>query len=212
MPLEPSVDPRILCSERIAERRARVRECVAQIRDIEAREGVHREALEAIAARLDALAAMDWLFDAQEFPDPEPDAPARLYLLSEDGDGRFPLYLTCVLPGGTVPPHNHTTWAVVSGLSGEEDNTLWERTDGGQAAGVATLRSRSTVTVGGGEHLALMPEDIHSVATPGDVPRRHFHMYGLSLTRLPDRLVYDVSAGTCRVMEANPKIVRVAHA
>jgi hypothetical protein len=54
--------------------------------------------------------------------------------------------------------------------------------------------------------------DIHILSTPGDVPRRHFHMYGISLENLPKRLAYDTDARTCAYMEVNPKIVRVPHA
>lgn len=198
--------------ERMGERRAAVTETVARVREVAARDGVNRASLEEMARALDLLAQRDELFGTREFPDPQPGMPARLYLLHEDEEGRFPLYLTCSNPGGEVPPHNHTTWALVSGLSGEEENRLWERTDGGDGPGPAALVERQRRVIRGGEHLALMPEDIHSVATPGSVPRRHFHMYGLSLERLPARLVYDTAAGTCRYMEANPKIVRVAHA
>ena len=194
------------------ERRAAVAAAVEAIRAIETRDGVTRESPEDIAAVLDGLAGRRDLFGTDEFPDPDLGGRARLYLLHEDPGGRFPLYLTCSRPGGSVPPHNHTTWAVVSGLSGEEENAPWERTDPGDGPGAASLRECQRITVPPGGHLALMPDDIHSVSTPGRVPRRHFHMYGLSLERLPARLVYDVAAGQCRHMEANPKIVRVAHA
>jgi predicted metal-dependent enzyme (double-stranded beta helix superfamily) len=198
--------------KRTARRRAAVARAIQAVRDIETSRGVTRAALEEIAGILDTLALDQALFDIDDFPDPEPGARARLYLLSEDDDGRFPLYLTCSRPGGSVPPHNHSTWAVVSGLSGEEENALWERTDPGNEPGPASLRETRRVTVRAGEHLALLPDDIHSVSTPGEVPRRHFHMYGLSLERLPRRFVYDTDAGQCRYMETNPKIVRVAHA
>lgn len=56
----------------------------------------------------------------------------------------------------------------------------------------------------------MLPDDVHSVATPGTVPRRHFHMYGLSLERLPKRLAWDVDKGECSYMEINPKIIRPA--
>jgi predicted metal-dependent enzyme (double-stranded beta helix superfamily) len=189
-------------------RQQAVARAVAHVRAIEASTGVTRSALNDIAGVLAELANDAGLFNQALFPNPPVGESARLYVLSEDDNGRFPLYLTCCNPGGVVPPHNHTTWAVVVGLAGLEQNTLWRRTDAGFGAGSASVEVRERVTVGPGEHLGLMPEDIHSVATPGDLPRRHFHMYGLALERLDARLVYDVEAGTAAIMETNTKIVR----
>ena len=76
----------------------------------------------------------------------------------------------------------------------------------------AEIAVSERVEVRGGESVAMLPDDIHSVATPGDKPRRHFHMYGISLEKLPNRLAYDMEAGTCAYMEINPKIARVPHA
>lgn len=196
----------------IAARREAVRDTVARVREIEQRAGVTRAALDEIEAALRDLARHKALFDTEHFPNPGDGERARLYLLSEDEDGRFPLYLTCSNPGGAVRPHNHGTWAVVAGLDGCEQNFFYERLSGGTAPGPADIQLTKTVEIRDGESVAMLPDDIHSVATPGTVPRRHFHMYGLSLEQLPKRLAYDMAAGTCDYMEINPKIVRVAHA
>lgn len=203
----PDIDPAV-----VAERRRRVAETVARVRRIEREDGVTRAALSKIEAELVRLSKHKDLFDTTHFPNPEPGNAARLYLLSEDEDGHFPLYLTCALPGGAVRPHNHGTWAVVAGLDGCEENRFFERVEGGTEPGTATIELNETVQVRDGESVAMLPDDIHSVTTPGAVPRRHFHMYGLSLERLPKRLAYDMDAGTCAYMEINPKIVRVEHA
>lgn len=212
MPLAPQIDPAGLDPSVIAARREGVAAAVQTIRDIEIQDGVNRAALEKISAVLLDLATHAEWFDTDHFPDPDADAPARLYVLSEDDDGRFPLYLVCSRPGGTVWPHNHTTWAVVAGLSGEEENRLYQRIDDNNGPGTATLSETRRVTLGGGDALAMMPDDIHSVHTPGDITRRHFHMYGLSLEMLPERIFYDLEKQTCAYMPANPKIVRVDHA
>lgn len=198
--------------DRIAARRQAVAATVDRIRAIEAEFGVNQAALDAIQTELRELATRKDLFSPAEFPNPEPGTPARLYLLSEDEDGRFPLYLTCAAPGGAVRPHNHGVWAVVAGLDGVEENFFYDREAGGLEPGPARIALRKSVRVGEGESIGLLPDAIHSVATPGDVPRRHFHMYGLSLERLPKRLAYDTATETCAHMEINPKIVRVAHA
>jgi predicted metal-dependent enzyme (double-stranded beta helix superfamily) len=197
----------------IVERRRKcVAETVAAVRQIENEHGVTRSGLELIEKELIKLSRHKELFNVEHFPNPEPGNAARLYLLSEDADGRFPLYLTCALPGGSVRPHNHGTWAVVAGLSGCEENNLFDRVSGGNEPGMAEIAHARCVHVHDGESIALLPDDIHSVATPGEVPRRHFHMYGLSLERLPKRLAYDMKNNSCAYMEINPKIVRLEHA
>ena len=111
-----------------------------------------------------------------------------------------------------IPAHKHTTWAVVASLSGDEKSIVYDRVDGNDGPGTARLSEREQKVIQKGGHLALMPDDIHAVSAPGDVPRRHFHMYGLSLDRSPMRLVYDPAAGTCQYIAANQKVLRVAHA
>ena len=196
----------------VDERRRRVAKTVDRVRQIEREKGVTRAALRDIEAELVRLSQRKDLFDTMHFPNPEPGSSAKLFLLSEDEDGRFPLYLTCALPGGTVRPHNHGTWAVVAGLNGCEENRFFERVEGGTEPGAAKIALCKTIQVRDGESVAMLPDDIHSVATPGEIPRRHFHMYGLSLERLPKRLAYDMDTDTCAYMEINPKIVRVEHA
>jgi len=196
----------------IARRRRAVADTVAKVRRIEKEHGVTRHALKEIEAELINLTKQKDLFDQNHFPNPEPGASAKLYVLSEDDDHRFPIYLTCALPGGAVRPHNHGTWAVVAGLDGCEENHLYDRVEGGDEPGPAKIELREKVQLRDGESIALMPDDIHSVATPGDIPRRHFHMYGLSLEHLPKRLAYDTADNICAYMEINPKVVRVDHA
>lgn len=198
--------------ETIERRRRLVGQTVERVRRIEHEQGITRQALAAIEAELVQLSTSKTLFGVDHFPNPEPGTSARLYLLSEDNDGRFPLYLTCALPGGAVRPHNHGTWAVVAGLDGCEENCFYEIVEGGTEPGAAQIQLARQVRVCDGQSVAMMPNDIHSVATPGDIPRRHFHMYGLSLERLPKRLAYDMADDTCAYMEINPKIVRLAHA
>ena len=206
-PQNSTIDPTV-----VANRRRHVAEAVGRIRALESKHGVTRECLELIASELVELTQHKALFGEDHFPNPEQGAPAKLYLLSEDDGGRFPLYLTCARPGGSVRPHNHGTWAVVAGLDGCEENSFYDRIEGGNEPGPAKIKLSRSNRVHNGEYTALMPDDIHSVATPGEVPRRHFHMYGLSLERLPKRLAYDMDNDTCNYMEINPKIVRVAHA
>ena len=106
--------------DRASERRRAIDAAVADIRDIDKREGVTRASLESIKARLIKLAARTDLFDPQDYPPPEAGQKLRscLYRLSEDADHRFALYANASLGGRGTPAHNHTTWAVIVGEIG----------------------------------------------------------------------------------------------
>ncbi|TQF76399.1 cysteine dioxygenase [Elioraea sp. Yellowstone] len=172
-----------------AARTAAVAATVERIRAIEAKQGVTRAALDAIMAELQALAAREQLFPSAEFPPPPAgEKGARRYLLQEDPGGRFALYLNALNPGNETKPHDHTTWAVVVAVEGEELNKVYAKREGG-------LDLVREVVVKPGTGIALMPEDIHSIHTLGDRPTRHLHMYGLALEKLDNRMAYDPATG-----------------
>jgi predicted metal-dependent enzyme (double-stranded beta helix superfamily) len=183
--------------DRDAARAAHVAATIGRIRAIEAAAGVTRQSLEAMKAEMLGLAANEQLFPSAEFPPPPAgEKGARRYLLQEDPDGRFALYLNALNPGNESKPHNHTTWAVIVAVEGSELNRLWERTDDGSAPGRARLRETGHVTVEPGRGVAFLPNDIHSIHTTGERPTRHLHMYGLALERLDGRLGFDPESGT----------------
>jgi predicted metal-dependent enzyme (double-stranded beta helix superfamily) len=172
-----------------ASRAAAVAETIGRIRRIEREQGVTRPALDAIKAEMLALAAQERLFPTAEFPPPPAgEKGSRRYLLQEDQDNRFALYLNALNPGNETRPHDHTTWAVVVAVEGQELNKVYRR----DRAGLAVDHE---VMVEPGTGIALMPDDIHSIHTIGSVPTRHLHMYGLALEKLDDRQAYDPATG-----------------
>lgn len=180
-----------------AARAAAVSATLDRVRGIERTEGVTRPALDAILREMLDLAARGSLFPAGEFPPPPAgERGSRRYLLQEDPDGRFAMYLLALNPGNGTKPHDHTTWAVVAAVDGQELNRVYRRTDGGGVPGRATLELEREVVVEPGRGIALMPEDIHSIHTSGDRPTRHLHVYGLALERLDERQGFDPEAGT----------------
>lgn len=179
-----------------AARAAAVTNAVGRIRDIEAAQGVTRPALEAIREELMLLAGQEHLFPSGEFPPPEGGGKgSNRYLLHEDPGNRFALYLNALNPGNETRPHDHTTWAVVVAVEGQELNRVYERTDDRADPGRCAIRVREEVMVEPGRGICLMPDDIHSIHTAGTVPTRHLHMYGLALDRLDDRKAYDMESG-----------------
>jgi predicted metal-dependent enzyme (double-stranded beta helix superfamily) len=179
-----------------AARARAVSEAVGHIRDIEATQGVTRPALEDIREELMRLAGQEHLFPSAEFPPPPAgEKGSRRYLLHEDAGSRFALYLVALNPGNETRPHDHTTWAVVVAVEGQELNRVYERLDDGADPEHCSVRLREEVMVEPGRGICLMPDDIHSIHTTGTVPTRHLHMYGLALERLDDRKAYDVESG-----------------
>ncbi|MFL1461525.1 cysteine dioxygenase [Roseococcus sp. DSY-14] len=179
-----------------AARAAAVAAAVGRVRAIEERMGVTREALDAIRAELLALAAQEHLFPLAEFPPPpNGEKGSNRYLLREEEGNRFALYLNALNPGNSTKPHDHTTWAVVVAVDGQELNKVYDRLDDGSDPARCEMRVREEVMVEPGRGICLMPEDIHSIHTTGERPTRHLHMYGLALEKLDGRRAFDDATG-----------------
>ena len=189
----------------LAARRAKaVAETVDRVRAIESAQGVTRASLDAIMAELQKLAAQEELFPSAEFPPPtEGEKGSRRYLLQEDPGGRLALYMLALNPGNETRPHDHTTWAVVTAVAGEEVNHVYARTDDGSNPERCELKKVREVVVKPGTGIALMPEDIHSIHTLGTTPTRHLHMYGLALEKLDDRKAFDLETGEVKPYNRN---------
>ncbi len=135
-----------------------------------------------IEEELKELATAKDLFSLEDFPPPEDGVKRRncLYRLSEDEDHRFALYANVASGAVDAPPHDHTTWAVIVGIQGREENRFYQKTEDGVA-----ITGNQVVEAGTG--VTLLPDDIHSIhITPGE-PVINFHMYGLALEQLSGR-------------------------
>src|ERR1700720_4113502 len=167
---------------------------IAAIRGIEAELGVTPAALDKIREALIALATRTELFPEASFPIPA-GALGRAYRLAEDADHRFALYASAGAPGRAAPPHNHTTWAVIAGVYGEEHNVFYRRTDDRSVPGEGSLERTHQLTVVRGNACTLMPDDFHTIETRGPKAGLHLHMYGMSLEHLPERITFAQESG-----------------
>lgn len=188
--------------DRTAERARAIRETMAEIRAIEAEAGVTRGALDRMKARLLKLAERADLFTMADFPPPPEgsDRTSCLYRLAEDDDHRFALYANVCRPGVHSPAHNHTTWAVIVGLEGEEQNRFYERD---AATGV---RETGRAVVRRGTGVAILPDELHSIHIEGPATVINFHMYGKGLEQLHAREYYKEDEKRWKVFPAHSDI------
>jgi rhodanese-related sulfurtransferase/predicted metal-dependent enzyme (double-stranded beta helix superfamily) len=189
------------------QRGAAVTATIETARGIVARMGLSRAALEALKPVLIALGERSELFPREHFRIPAGRA-SGIFHLAEDADGAFALYGSAGLPGAAQPPHDHTTWAVIAGIYGDEHNVFYRRSDDGSVEGRGTLEKTGEVTVRKGTSCALMPDDFHTIETRGAEPKLHLHLYGRTLEDLPGRIGFEGSSGGAyRRFMSKPEIV-----
>ncbi len=186
-------------------RQQAVNDVLDRVRHVLDQQQLSRQALDDILFELKQLAACGEFWNAEDFPPPAEDERQARYLIDQQDDQTIALYLNVMRPGKRIPPHNHTTWACIAAVEGEESNTLYRRLDDGLIAGRATLEVDREVVIGPGQGIAMMPDDIHSVMIEGEAPIRHLHLYGRALETLTERIAFDVDAGTCRIMDIGVK-------
>ena len=179
----------------IAEQRAQaVRETIQTVRAIEAQYGVTRETLERIKPVLVSLASRTELFPPGSFGN-LPGRPGTLFHLAEDPDGRFALYGSAGAPGKAQPPHNHTTWACIAGVYGEEHNVFYDRVDDRMVESEGRLAKSGELTVVKGNACAFLPDDFHTIEVVNGKESLHLHLYGKTLEDLPERIYFPASTG-----------------
>lgn len=184
-----------------AETRQKAEELAAQSKRRIDQDGLSQNTLDVILEDVKALAAQTDIWSVDNFPEPEEGVQQARYLIREDPDRTFALYLNVMRPGKRIPPHNHTTWACIAAVEGVETNHVYERLDDGTKPGYAKLAQAREVRIEPGTGLALMPDDIHSVFIDGEDIIRHLHFYGNALETLQDRLVFNVAESSVKAMD-----------
>lgn len=178
---------------------------LARVRNTVTTQGLSRETLAEVLKELKQLAAQRDFWASTDFPPPQEGERQARYLITEQDNQTFALYLNVMRPGKRIPPHDHTTWACIAGVEGAETNTLYRRLDDGSVPGHAQLEAEQELIIGAGDGIALMPDDIHSVLIEGDAPIRHLHLYGRSLETLTERTAFDLETSSCRRMDIGVK-------
>jgi predicted metal-dependent enzyme (double-stranded beta helix superfamily) len=151
---------------------------VAALRHAHAHASDEAAMLREAQAAASALAARksEWLTEDMCRPDVE--QGFGLHLLHEEADHALATFVVSWLPRRGTTPHDHGTWAVVTGLRGAERNALWRRMDARDRPGYAEV-TRIGDKVFGEDELLVMPAGvIHSVLNDTDEVTVSLHVYG----------------------------------
>lgn len=173
---------------------------IGKIKEITGSNGINRASLNLAKLELDSLARREDLWTEARYPAPTLPELTSFYLVHKDEETGISLYINVMLTGESTVIHNHTTWACIASIEGEETNHLFERTDDGSQPGKATVVRKGIWKVVPGNPIGILPDDIHSVANTGETAVRHLHLYGCDVKNLRSRLMFDIEAGTCTEM------------
>ncbi|MBD2329305.1 cupin [Alkalinema sp. FACHB-956] len=124
----------------------------------------------------------------------QPDPKTGWNVLMLYDEPLFPLTVQLVswAPGITSPIHNHATWGLVALLSGQENNTVWQRSPTPELPD--RIQPVTNRVLAPGDILCFMPEAIHQVEAIGDQPTISFNLYGE--TNYNQRFEFDPLQGT----------------
>lgn len=190
-----------------AQRNQMVSEAVERVRRLEEDKGVTRQTLQDIKAVLLELATHTALFPEEDFAtDKDDKGNFPIHRLAEDADHRFAVYMSTSIGAKDVPPHDHTTWAVIVSVQGTEENRFYDKVGDFSVPGKGQIRQVGGTTVRPGVGVCLMPEDIHSIHPRNARPALILHMYGRGLDHLPNRVTFNMAEGTYKVFPASPNI------
>jgi predicted metal-dependent enzyme (double-stranded beta helix superfamily) len=126
------------------------------------------------------LADDHWLPEPYAVPDLKSGMGGGIgqYALYRAEDGSLCLFSLVVPAGAATPVHDHLAWGLVGVYRGQQQETVYRRTDDGQEEGRANLEVSKQQTLAAGQFYSLLPplDDIHYVKTTSDAPSISIHL------------------------------------
>lgn len=160
-----------------------VRDFVDETRQALAEHGDPASGLDALRpafARL--LADPSWLPQRYAAPNPEGGMGGGIgqWLLFRAADRSLSLFSLVVPAGSATPVHDHLAWGLVGLYRGEQEETVYRRTDAGGEEGHARLEVAESREIGPGDFYRLLPPegDIHGVRTTSAEASVSIHLLG----------------------------------
>jgi len=98
--------------------------------------------------------------------------------------------------GVVSPPHEHRTWAIIVGISGQEMNQIYDVLDSESKK----AQQSNVVIVGKSDTITMESHQVHGTVSIGPEATFHLHLYGCSLD-----LLQPFSARTYSVVPVNSK-------
>jgi len=194
----------------VAETRdAALSDIMAKVRSLAGPVEVSRDNLEKIKEAMVAFAARTELWAEDQFPAPTDGKVQNRYLITKDDDDSYALYLNVMHKGKYAKPHNHTTWACVTAVEGEEYNYVYTPDEEGPLEpGQRQIQLTDTIVVKPGQGIALLPDDIHAIAINEGSSTRHLHLYGRALETLDGRILWQKDLKSCNFYDMDIKTIK----
>ena len=178
-----------------AERQVAITETIQHIKRVLSKELSVNSMRQAEAIML-GLASKNALFPRSDFPVPTKQQIDRTFLIHEEENGEYALYVNSSLPGQQSPPHDHgNSWAIVVAVEGEEVHRVYDIEISNADADMANIKQASETVVKPGHAISLMPKDVHSIHAVSDKPLLHLHLYGKSFAYQNQRNEFDLETG-----------------
>lgn len=136
------------------------------------------EALKPAFAKL--LDAEGWLPEEYASPDFTSGMGGGIgqYALYRAEDGSLTLFSLVIPAGASTPVHDHLAWGLIGVYRGEQEETIYARTDDGADPDHADLVVSRELRAQRGDFYALLPprDDIHFVSTVSEGPSVSLHL------------------------------------
>ena len=144
------------------------------------------------------LAAKKNLFE-NDFLPPDQGEIYRTFLIYQDDNGEYSLYVNASLPGQESPPHDHGgSWAIVVAVKGEELHRVYKANPDLTEVQSQPIQLANEILVKPGSAISLLPEGIHSIHANSDEPLLHLHLYGKGFEFQGERNEYDLESGAVK--------------